>query len=89
MPRVSEQLAELNRDLDIAKYYRKRFLPDWNYWELVYNDLIWGGQEKPKGSRRSSVNDKGYIPQLNELESVVLNIIPISALMGKKITVIQ
>lgn len=76
MPRISEQLAELNRDLDIARFYRGKFLPDWQYWELIYNDLLWGGVEKKSGARRSSVNDKGFYPQLNELESIVLTILP-------------
>lgn len=76
MPKVSEQLAELNRDLDIARFYRKKFLPDWEYWERIYNDLLWGGAEKKSGARRSSVNDKGFYPQLNELESIVLTILP-------------
>lgn len=74
--RVSEELAELNRNLEIARHYRKRFLPDWQYWELVYNDLLWGGSKQSRSSRKSSVNEKGFYPQLNELESIVLAIIP-------------
>lgn len=77
MPRVSEQLAELNRDLEIARHYRKQnYLPDWVYWEKVYNDQVWGGNEKSRSARRASVNEKGFIPQLNELESIVLTILP-------------
>ncbi len=76
MARLSEQLAELNRDLEIARFYRKRFLPDWQYWERVYNDQLWGGSDKRSGARKSSTNEKGFYPQLNELESIVLTILP-------------
>lgn len=79
MPRKrrSEELAEWNRDIEIAKFYRGRFLPDWNYWEEVYDDKLWGGQERRGNSRRGSASDRSPVyPQLNELESIVLNIIP-------------
>jgi len=74
--RISEELNELNRDLEIARHHRGRFLPSWQYWELVYNDLLWGGKHSQKSHRKNAQDDKGVFPQLNELESIVLAIIP-------------
>lgn len=72
----AELLAELKQEVQIARHFRERFRPDWVYWELVYNDMLWGGKEKSSGRRRSTKDDKGCISQVNELETIVLTIIP-------------
>lgn len=71
-----ELLAGWNQEIDIARQTRKKYKVDWEYWYLVYNDRLWGGQELTARQRRSSQDDRGYIPQVNELESIVLNIVP-------------
>jgi hypothetical protein len=74
--KTSEELAQWHRELEIARHNQRKHLANWQYWEKVYNDQLWGGQELSSSQRRSSVSGKGYMPQLNELESLVLSILP-------------
>lgn len=74
--RDEERIAEWKREIELARHFRQKYKVDWVYWEKVYNDLIWGGQERKSRQRRSSTNDRGYIPQVNQLENIVLNIVP-------------
>lgn len=74
--RTSEELSEWNRELEVSRQYRAKYLPIWQYWERIYNDQLWGAGHSGSGRRKSSVNERGYYPQINELETIVLNILP-------------
>ena len=77
MPKkTSDDLNNWNRRIDIAREYRQQYSPDWVYWEKLYNDQLWGSKGHTSGYRKSSVNEIGYYPQVNELETIVLNILP-------------
>jgi len=73
---TNDELNDWNRRIDIAREYRKKYAPDWLYWENIYNDKLWGAQSRTSGYRKSSVDDRGYYPQVNELENIVLTILP-------------
>lgn len=63
-----------NAELAMAREARRLYLLDWNYWEAVYNDRLWGANRR--GKRRSRQNEPDFIVQVNELESIVLSILP-------------
>jgi len=75
---MAEQVDKLvnhwNAELSIAREARRDYLLDWNYWEGVYNDKLWGVSRR--GKRRSKQNESRHIVQVNELESIVLGILP-------------
>lgn len=58
--------------IEIARDFREdHFMKDWVYWENVYDDKLWG-----KRKARSSAKNRTVIPQVNELESIVLTLLP-------------
>lgn len=75
MPEKIDKLVnDWNAEIDLAREARRLWLLDWNYWENVYNDNLWGTSRR--GKRKSRQNDAKHIPQVNELESIVLSIAP-------------
>jgi hypothetical protein len=72
--KVDSLVNHWNAELDMAREARRTSLLDWKYWEAVYNDRLWGIMKK--GKRRSRQNESGLITQVNELESIVLSILP-------------
>ena len=76
MPKANKELQDWQEEIEIARKARLKFLIHWNYWEQVYDDNLWGNAGFETRSRRSRQNDSGYFPQVNELESIILNIVP-------------
>ncbi len=74
MPRKNsnDELNEWNRKLDIAREARGKRIKIWEYWERIYNDQLWG---KYSTLDKEGKEIKRY-SQLNELETIVLNILP-------------
>lgn len=76
MPEANKELQGWQEEIEIARNARKKFLIHWNYWEQVYDDNLWGNASFEKRGRRNKQNDRSYFPQVNELEAIVLNIVP-------------
>lgn len=76
MPKASKELQDWQEEIEIARKARRKFLIHWNYWEQVYDDNLWGNASFEKRTRKNRQNDRTLFSQVNELESIVLNIVP-------------
>ena len=76
MAEPSKELKTWQEEIEIARNDRKKYLVHWNYWEQVYDDNLWGTQSFEKRGRKSTQNSDSQYSQINELESIILNIVP-------------
>jgi len=76
MPKANEELNDWKEEVEKARKQRHIFIVHWNYWEQVYDDNLWGNQRFEDVTRKSPQNKQNFRPQINELESIVMSILP-------------
>lgn len=76
MSKSSEELNDWKDEISKARKQRQVYVTHWNYWEQVYDDNLWGNHRFESIARKSSQNKSNFRPQINELESIVMNILP-------------
>lgn len=77
MPEADKLVKEWEEELMFAEAARKPYLAHWQYWEEVYDDNLWATADFKKRGRRSKQNQtETFYPQVNELETIVLSILP-------------
>lgn len=77
MPETDNLVKKWEEELMFAEAARKPYLTHWLYWEEVYDDNLWATADFKKRGRRSKQNQtQTFYPQVNELETIVLSILP-------------
>jgi len=77
MPRkTDEELNSWKDEISKARKQREIFLFHWNYYEQIYDDNLWGNHRFEAIQVKSSQNKEGFVPQINQAESIVLSILP-------------
>jgi hypothetical protein len=76
VPKSNEELNDWKEEIQKARKQRGVFMIHWNYWEQVYDDNLWGNSRFEQSGIKSSQNKDNFRPQINELESIVMNILP-------------
>ena len=66
-----EELQLWKRRIEIARQHRETYLRNWIYWENIFDDNLWSINSF--SGRRLQRDDP---VQLNELESIIMNILP-------------
>lgn len=76
MPKSNKELNDWKEEIEKARKQRRVFLVHWNYWEQMFDDNLWGNSRFENAGIKSSQNKESFRPQVNELESIVMNILP-------------
>ncbi len=71
-----EELEMWKKRINFARINRQPYERDWKYWEGMYDDDIYGVNPFSSRMRRTKPNDPTFIPQVNELETIITNVLP-------------
>jgi hypothetical protein len=73
----SEKLSKWIAEINIARTIRESYLRNWNYYEQMYDDNLWGlttGRFE-SGRRRSKISTSDLIPQINIIQPIIESVL--------------
>jgi hypothetical protein len=71
-----EELALWKKRIKISRDIREQYMSDWVYWQNMFDDNMWSTRRSTKQSSRIINNSVNSAVQVNELESIVMSMLP-------------
>ncbi len=71
-----EELNLWKKRIKISRDIRDQYMGDWIYWQNMFDDNMWNKNRSTKQSSRLTANSLYSAVQINELESIVMSMLP-------------
>ena len=71
-----EELNLWKKRIKISRDIREQFMTDWIYWQNMFDDNLWSSRRSTKQSARIINNSLYSAVQVNELEAIVMSMLP-------------
>jgi len=71
-----EELNLWKKRIKISRDIREQFMTDWIYWQNMFDDNLWSSRRSTKQSARIINNSLYSATQVNELEAIVMSMLP-------------
>lgn len=73
-----EKLGRWQHEIEVARKHRKPYLTNWNYYEKMNDDNLWGSNAGTfeQANRKTTQNTQDFIPQVNVIDPIIMSIIP-------------
>jgi hypothetical protein len=71
-----EELNLWKKRIKISRDIREQYTADWIYWQNMFDDNMWSSRRSTKQSTRIINNSTQSAVQINELESIVMSMLP-------------
>jgi hypothetical protein len=71
-----EELVLWKKRIKISRDIREQYITDWIYWQNMFDDNMWSKYRATKQNSRLLVNPIYSAVQVNELESIIMSMLP-------------